>query len=156
MVGGTYYVITRELPLWVIVASLPYALGVTTVLLGKHLDKYDFDRRMNIGTLVVLLGEKNARTLTQASVALMYLSAAALVVTGVFLPTVLLVLLALPRARWLWGVFSQPKPKEPPAGDTIWPLWFVGVAFLHNRRFGSLYLLGLILQILVRAFVLKT
>jgi 1,4-dihydroxy-2-naphthoate polyprenyltransferase len=155
MVGGTYYVITRELPLWVLAASLPYALGVTTVLLGKHLDKYDFDKRMHINTLVVLLGEKNARRLTLALVALMYVTALALVVAGVLLPTVLLVLLALPAVRWMWAVFSKPKPTEPPPDDPIWPLFFVGIAFLHNRRFGSFYLLGIVLDIAVRAFILK-
>ncbi len=155
MVGGTYYVITRELPLWVLAASLPYALGVTTVLLGKHLDKYDFDKRMHINTLVVLIGEQNARRLTLALVILMYVLALALVLTGVLLPTVLLVLLALPAARWMWIIFAKPKPTEPPPDDPIWPLFFVGIAFLHNRRFGSFYLLGIVLDIAARAFILK-
>ncbi len=154
MVGGTYYIITQQLPLWVIVASLPYALGVTTVLFGKHLDKVDFDQSHGIRTLVVLLGERNARRLTQALVVLMYVAALGLVLAGIFLPTVLLVLLAVPSAWWLWGVFSKPKPTEPPPDDPIWPLFFVGIAFLHNRRFGSLYLLGIILHIAVRAFIL--
>lgn len=155
MVGGTFYVITHTLPPWVLAASLPYAFGVTTVLLGKHLDKYDFDRRMHINTLVVVLGEKNARRLTQACVGLMYLSVIALVFASPLLPTILLVLLALPSAWWLWGVFSQPKPTEPPPNDPIWPLYFVGVAFLHNRRFGSWFLLGLLLDLALRAFVIR-
>jgi MFS family permease len=39
MIGGTYYLLAGDLPLWVVIASLPYALGVTTVLFGKHIDK---------------------------------------------------------------------------------------------------------------------
>lgn len=164
MVGGTYYILARELPLWVIIASLPYALGVTTVLLGKHLDKYDFDRQHNIRTLVVMIGERNARRLTQWSTALMYVSTLALLlmglwlprsmtVMGVFMPTLLLVLLAVPSARGLWREFNKPKPTEKPAYDPIWPLYFVAIAFLHNRNFGGLYLLGIILDIALRAFL---
>ena len=37
MIGGTYYVTTGTLEPWVIVASLPYALLVSCVLLGKHI-----------------------------------------------------------------------------------------------------------------------
>lgn len=155
MVGGTYYIQTHELPLWVIVASLPYALGVTTVLFGKHLDKVDFDKRMGIRTFVVMIGEARARALTVVLVALMYVSAIALVLTGVLLPTVLLVVLALPSANWVLTAYRSTKPEKPPADYAGWPLWFVGFTFLHNRRFGMLYLLGIILHILLRAFVLK-
>ncbi len=149
MVGGTYFIQTQTLPLWVIVASLPYALGVTTVLFGKHLDKVDFDARNKTHTLVVLLGEGRARWMTKILVALMYVSTVALVVTGVFLPTALLVLFALPLAMWLWKIFSAPKPKTPPEWAIGWPLYFVGVAFIHNRRFGMLYLLGIVLNIAI-------
>jgi 1,4-dihydroxy-2-naphthoate octaprenyltransferase len=155
MVGGTYYIQTRELPLWVIAASLPYAIGVTTVLFGKHLDKLDFDRLMGIKTFVVLIGEKNARDLTIALVALMYVITVVLVLVKVFLPTVLLVLFALPLAMWVKTAYSFTKPDKPPIEYVGWPLWFVGFTFVHNRRFGSLYLLGILLHILLRAFVLR-
>ncbi len=154
MVGGTFYIQTRELPLWVIAASLPYALGVTTVLFGKHLDKIDFDRRTGTNTLVVLLGDKNARVLTVALIALMYITTVGLFVSGVFLPTVLLVLFALPLAAWVRVVYSFPKPDKPPFEYEGWPLWFVAVAFLHNRRFGLLYVSAILLDVLLRAFVL--
>jgi len=147
MVGGTYYIQTQTLPWWVLAASLPYALGVTTVLFGKHLDKVNFDAQNKTNTLVVLLGEKNARLVTRALVALMYILPVVLVAAGVFLPTVLLVALALPSALTLWKIFGAPKPKTPPAWAIGWPLYFVGVAFVHNRRYGMLYLLGIILHI---------
>lgn len=151
MVGGAYYIQTQTLPLWVIIASLPYALGVTTVLFGKHLDKVDFDANNKTNTMVVLLGEQRARTTAKIMVALMYVSTIALVIAGVFLPTVLLVLLAVPLAIWMWNIYSAPKPKTPPEWAIGWPLYFVGVAFVHNRRFGMLYLLGIILHIVVYA-----
>ena len=108
---------------------------------------------MHTNTFVVLIGEKNARYLTLLLIALMYVSAIALVVTGVFLPTVLLVSLALPTARWVWLVFTVPKPKEPPIAYPQWPLWYVAIAFLHNRRFGILYLIGIFSSVLLRALV---
>jgi 1,4-dihydroxy-2-naphthoate octaprenyltransferase len=153
MVGGTYYVLARELPAWVIVASLPYALGVTTVLLGKHLDKIDFDRRMRVRTLPVVIGEKRARWLTIAVTALMYLSTLYLVLSGDFLPWLLLAFLALPRANLLYRVYSQPRPAQLPEGYTGGPLWFVAISFLHNRRFGALYIGGLLLHVLTRLLV---
>jgi 1,4-dihydroxy-2-naphthoate octaprenyltransferase len=58
-----------------------------------------------------------------------------------------LVALALPSALTLWKIFGAPKPKTPPAWAIGWPLYFVGVAFVHNRRYGMLYLLGIILHI---------
>ncbi|TAH51417.1 MAG: prenyltransferase [Chloroflexota bacterium] len=149
MVGGTYYVQTQSLPLWVIIASLPYALGVTTVLFGKHLDKVAFDAGNKTNTMVVLLGETRARMTAKILVALMYLSTIVLVIAGVFLPTMLIVLFALPLAFWMWKIFSAPKPKTPPEWAIGWPLYFVGVAFIHNRRFGMLYLLGIILNIVI-------
>ena len=39
MIAGTYFVATGTLPGWVWVDSLPYAILVTTVLFGKHIDK---------------------------------------------------------------------------------------------------------------------
>ncbi len=52
-------------------------------------------------------------------------------------------------------VYRQPKPATPPAWypASAWPLWFVAFAFQHNRRFGSLFLLGLIADVVLRALV---
>ncbi len=150
MIGGTYYLLAGDLPLWVIVASLPYALGVTTVLFGKHIDKIDFDTRHRIRTLPIILGERNARAAVVVMIALMYLSTIALIIAGQFSLWLLLVLLALPLARTTIEIYRAPKPAAPPANYPGWPLWFVGFAFVHNRRFGSFFVLGLMLQIIFR------
>ena len=80
MIGGTYYVMAEELPGWVLLASVPYALGVTTVLFGKHLDKLDFDKSKGIRTMPIVLGESLARRVTIALSVLMYVSTAALAI----------------------------------------------------------------------------
>ena len=52
----------------------------------------------------------------------------------------------LPTFWTVAQVYRRPKPAEAPKNYPAgrWPLWFVGYAFWHNRRFGLLFLLGLI------------
>lgn len=150
MIGGTYYVMAEELPGWVLLASVPYGLGVTSVLFGKHLDKLSFDREHGVRTLPAILGEEPARRVTQALCLLMYASTTALAAWQE-MPALLLVVLALPTLVWALRFYDRPKPKERPEGYRGWPLWFVGVAFVHNRRFGLLFVGGLILQLIGEA-----
>ncbi len=152
MIGGAYYVMAGELPLWVVLASIPYALGVTTVLMGKHLDKLDFDRTRKIGTLPLLLGEATARRLTQLLSLAMYASVLGLVVWQ-RMPGLLLVAGALPLLRLVLRTYDAPKPSTPPERYPGWPLWFVGFTFIHNRRFGLLFVVGLALQVIGESFV---
>jgi 1,4-dihydroxy-2-naphthoate octaprenyltransferase len=150
MIGGTYYVSAGELPWWVVVASLPYAFGVTSVVMGKHLDKLEFDSRRRIRTLPVALGGASARRATQALLVAMYASTFALAVWQ-RMPGLLLVAGALPLLRLSLRAYGEPKPLAPPEGYPGWPLWFVAFAFIHVRRFGGLFLCGLVLQLAVEA-----
>lgn len=147
MIGGAYYVMAEELPWWVVLASVPYGLGVTTVLFGKHLDKLAFDRQKGIRTLPIVLGDSAARWLTIVLSAGMYISTAALAVWQEMWALVI-VAGALPLFLLVYRFYSRPKPAEKPAGYRGWPLWFVAVAFIHNRRFGLLFVAGLALQLL--------
>ena len=74
-----------------------------------------------------------------------------LVAVGWVGPWVLLVALAIPRLRSTLRIFGQPKPAAPPDWYPTrgWPLWFVGFAFVHVRRAGALFTLGLILNAIV-------
>jgi 1,4-dihydroxy-2-naphthoate octaprenyltransferase len=96
------------------------------------------------------VGERNARAAVIVMIALMYLSTIALVIAGQFSPLLLLIVLALPLAWTTVKAYRASKPQTPPANYAGWPLWFVGFAFVHNRRFGSLFVLGLLLQVIVR------
>jgi 1,4-dihydroxy-2-naphthoate octaprenyltransferase len=153
MIGGTYYVTAGELPsigIWL--ATIPYAITVTTVLIGKHIDKYEADKSKGINTLPVLLGEKNSLFLNMSLMALFYLVIAALVVTGTLGPWALLVVFAIPRLIKILKIYREPRPAEPPEDYPVWPLWFVSAAFFHNRLAGGLFVLGLILNLIIPVF----
>ena len=56
MIGGGYYVITGHWSGEVLLASVPYGLGVMSILLGKHIDQRPFDIGAGQHTLPVLMG----------------------------------------------------------------------------------------------------
>jgi len=152
MIGGGYYVITGVWDWQVVIAALPYALGVTTVIFGKHIDKIDMDKSRRIHTLPVLLGERASRFATVGMFILQYLSVGYLVLTGFFSPALLVVVFALRSFFRVLPIFRAPRPAEKPADyPDVWPNYFVAAAFVHNREFGMLYLLGLILESLLKA-----
>ena len=153
MVGGGYFVTTG---LWnwnVVLAGLPYALGVTTVIFGKHIDKYREDRSKGIHTVPVLIGEKAGRYTVMAMIALQYLSVIYLVAIRFFSPVMLVVLIALTLIPTVWQMYRRPKPETRPETypAEAWPLWFVAMAFEHNRRFGLWFLFGLIVETALHA-----
>jgi 1,4-dihydroxy-2-naphthoate octaprenyltransferase len=153
MIGGGYYVITGVWDWQVVLAGLPYALGVTTVIFGKHIDKIDMDKARGIHTLPVLLGEGVARYTVVGMFILQYLSVGYLVLSGFFSPVLLIVAFALQTFFQVLPMFRAPKPAEKPADyPDVWPNYFVASAFVHNRRFGMFYLLGLILESVIKLF----
>ncbi|MCZ6464019.1 MAG: prenyltransferase [Proteobacteria bacterium] len=145
MIGGTYYVTAGELAPWVLVASIPYGLLVTAVLMGKHVDKLETDTEKGIHTIPVLLGRERALFLTQELIVAFFAMVVILVLTGTLGVWTLLVLLAIPRAWRILKVLSKPPPDEPPPGYPLWPLWYVASAFLVTRLAGGFFVLGLIL-----------
>ena len=125
------------------------------VIFGKHIDKFGADKAKGIHTLPVLLGERAARYAAIGMMALQYILTIYRVAIGYFTPALLIVLLALTAAPLVFGVYLQPKPAERPEQypASTWPLWFVAFAFLHNRRFGLFFLLGLIGDLALRSLL---
>jgi 1,4-dihydroxy-2-naphthoate octaprenyltransferase len=146
MIGGGYYVITGVWDWRVALAGLPYALGPTTVIFGKHIDKHDPDKQKGIHTVPVIIGEKAARYAALGLIALMYLLVIYLVITGFFSPAMLVVLLALTAIPQVWGMYRQPRPAERPDWfpAEAWPTYFAAVSFFHNRRYGLWFMAGLL------------
>src|SRR5215470_14012966 len=109
MVGGGYAMIAGQVSASVFYASIPYGLGVMSILVGKHIDQMDFDSGKAIRTLPVLLGERAARAMNVATVALIYLVTAALIALGQLTPFAAIIALALPRALRAIGLMRQPR-----------------------------------------------
>ena len=143
MIAGTYYSAVGDLPWQVWVASVPYGLLCTTVLMGKHIDKIPYDEPAGTRTLPVLLGEVRARTLTKGLLVAFYVTSAVAVVLGALPWPVLLVVAAAPVLVKALQALSRPRPDEPPAGFPVWPLWFAAICFVHTRRAGLLLVVGL-------------
>jgi 1,4-dihydroxy-2-naphthoate octaprenyltransferase len=146
MIGGVFYVTTGVLPPWVIVASMPYAFLVTTVLLAKHVDKYEADSAKGIHTLPVIMGRDRALFLTQELMVAYFVLVLCLVMVGTLGVWTLLTFLAVPRLWKVLKVLNRPKPEQAPPRYPIWPLWYVAFAMSVNRLAGGLLVLGLLLD----------
>jgi 1,4-dihydroxy-2-naphthoate octaprenyltransferase len=157
MVGGGFYVLTGAWDWNVALAGLAYSLGVTAALMGKHIDKLNADAALHIRTLPVLLGDRLARYTTLALIILQYLVVIYLMVIGFFTPLMLIVFLSLPMFfKTVLPMYRHPRPTERPEDypAEIWPLWFVASAFAFSRRFGMLFLGGLLLDTILRLLIL--
>jgi len=150
MIGGGHFVLTGEWSWSVVLASLPYVLGVTTVIFGKHIDKLDMDQKKGIHTLPVVIGEKASRYAVLAMMIAPYFITLYLVIAKFFTPVMLMVFLAVPTFLQYYPIFLKPKPATRPEGQLGWPLYFVGYAFYNNRKFGSLFMFGLLIDVLLR------
>ena len=128
MVGGTFLAATGTIAPWVLLVSVPYALLVTSVLFGKHIDKIEADTKLGVRTLPVILGEARARVVGQWLMILFYPLTLVAVLAGWIGPWVLLVVLGDPAAARCAGRSSASPSRRArhPAPERGWPLWFVG------------------------------
>ncbi len=149
MIGGTYYVTAGTMPAWVWLACVP-------VRDHRH-DGPDRQARRQAragrrraastrcrccsGSERVAPAQPGPDGRRSTSIVV------ALVAIGAVGPGVLLVAFALPRLVTVLKAYSQPKPAAPPPGYHIWPLWYVALAFHHNRLAGALFVLGLIVNV---------
>ena len=156
MIGGGYYVITHTWNWNVVTAGIPYVLGVTTVIFGKHIDKIEIDKVKRIFTLPVLIGEKAARYAVLTMMILPYFITAFLIISRFFTPVMVIVLMAIPTLLKTYPTLLKPKPVTRPAdfpdGQGGWPLYFAPLAFVNNRSFGIWFLMGLVLDLVLRLF----
>jgi 1,4-dihydroxy-2-naphthoate octaprenyltransferase len=149
MIGGTFLIATGTILPWVWIASLPYAILVTTVLFGKHIDKIVPDSARGVHTLPVILGEARAKAVASGLMIVFYPVVIGAAAVGFVGPWVALVVLGIPRLVATLRVYQRERPAAPPPNYPIWPLWFVSAAFIHTRRAGGLLLLGLVLNALL-------
>jgi 1,4-dihydroxy-2-naphthoate polyprenyltransferase len=154
MIGGGYYVLAHHWDWQVSLASVPYVLGVTTVIFGKHIDKLKMDTERGIHTLPVLIGERAARYMVLGMMVLSYIIMGYLIAVKFFTPALAVVLFALPTFLRTYPALLKPKPETRPEGfpdgQGGWPLYFAPLAFVNNRAFGMWFMLGLIADVILR------
>jgi len=150
MVCGTYYSAVGAVGGDVVLASLPYGLLCTTLLMGKHIDKIPYDAPLGIRTLPVIFGEAHARVVTLAMMVGFYLLVGVAVLAGAMPWPALLVVVALPRLVEVWPHFRRPPPDQPPPDYPVWPLWYAALAWVHVRLAGALLVVGLAIGAVLR------
>ncbi|HKY55776.1 MAG TPA: prenyltransferase [Anaerolineales bacterium] len=154
LIPGIYAILAGGIPSNlpnIIMAGMAFGFGFGSFNFGKHIDKIEADKKKGVGSLPVRLGESTARMFNIFTVILSYALVLYLVfVARFFSPTVLLVFLAAGRGWRVIKLLNQPRPKEAPPGFALWPRWFSTPQLLHIRLFGGLYILGIILDILLR------
>jgi 1,4-dihydroxy-2-naphthoate octaprenyltransferase len=157
LVVGVYVVLAKGWTdnAWLVaLTGVPFGLSVASINIGKHIDKIADDKKKGVGTLPVRLGEKAARYTNIASIVLAYLVIVYLIFFPRYLtPVMLIVFIASKRALLAMGVLSKPRPEEPPEDFEVWPTWFSAFNFYHNRLFGGLLILGLIVDVVLRIYL---
>jgi 1,4-dihydroxy-2-naphthoate octaprenyltransferase len=114
------------------------------------------DKKLNIHTLPVVIGEKTARITLLVMLVLQYVLTFVLVLGGYYTLLMAAILLAIPTFRKIWPMFKAPKPAEKPADyPDVWPNYFVAAAFIHNRSFGVWFMLALIVDSILKVYILK-
>ena len=151
MVGGTFYVVAGHWSWDVCWLSLIFALGPTSVIFGKHIDKLEEDHSKGVHSMPVILGDALSRKMVTGMLLAQYLLSAVLVISGSFSWPLLLVLMSLPKLRQTLETFKTSKPTARPSNfpQEIWPLWFSAFAFSHTRIFTSLFLTGVLIDVLL-------
>ncbi len=149
MIFGGYFVIAGKFSPNALLVSIPYGLGVMTILVGKHVDQESYDVRKGIHTMPVIIGERMARVVAIASIVLMYVFTFASIAYGALAVTAVLVLLNYKKVARAIRILSSNRPEKPPEGYIGWPLWYHRQCLIHNKGFGWLYIAALLVTVLV-------
>ncbi|MFW6415242.1 MAG: 1,4-dihydroxy-2-naphthoate octaprenyltransferase [Thermodesulfobacteriota bacterium] len=138
MVEGSYFVQRQTFSLEAFWISIPFGVIVALVLLANNLRDIAHDKRQNIRTIAIILGEKRGFHLYAALVALAYLCILFMVVFKVLSFWSLIVLASLPLAVKIFRTMLQKIPDDADA-----------MTAQLDTAFGVLLLISLILEVLV-------
>lgn len=136
MAGGTLIALTGRHTLLQGLVYAPFAIAVSLVLIGKHMDKYEYDSVKGVGTLPVRLGLGATRIV--ASLLALALPIAEVIALYMYehSPVALLPMASLPLYFYAYRILSREKPREPPKGWDVWPLWYVAAAYMVMDALG--------------------
>ena len=155
MMGGVCSMVTNSaFNTRYVIAGLPYSLGVTSIIFGKHIDKLEEDEGKSIYTMPVLMGSTLSRYFLAFLSLAQYVLTLLLVVFNYLPKWSLICALSSPTCIKCIGYFLSSKPKAKEEIDDknlrlVWPNYYVAIAFAHNRIFGFLFILGLLMSIII-------
>lgn len=151
MVGGSYFVASGYWSNSAALIGTLYALGPTTVIFGKHIDKLEMDKSKEIYSLPVLLGEPLARKIAQLMMVSPFIVAAYLFSENILGYGVLFLVITLPVVIRTMTIFANNRPEVMPEGfrEEVWPLWYAPHAFQYTKRFSLAFLLMLLTDYLL-------
>lgn len=155
MITGGYYVISGTLSYVPLIASIPYGLGVMSILWGKHIDQMDYDSGKGIRTMPVIIGGRASKAMGAVIISSAFIITLISVLYGILPVTLVIVAISIPPA--LRGIqrFRGSRPEKPPEGFVGWPLWYHRGALTFNKRFGWSYILSfLVCAILIHFSVI--
>ncbi len=144
MAGGTLLALAGSHPATAALVYTPFAATVSLVLIGKHMDKIEDDARAGVATLPVRLGPRASRRLASLVAA----AATPLAALGLYAHTgnllaALAALAALPPSLAAAAALSREKPRGPPRGWKVWPLWYAAWGFVAMDSLGRATIAGL-------------
>ncbi len=144
MVLGAYYVMAREFSWLPVIAALPLGFMVAAIMHANNLRDLDADKAVNKKTLAVRLGRPGARIEYLVLVAGAYVAVIVLILLRVLPLTTALVLVTLPEAYRLIGIFNTSEE------NALLHQAMGRTARLHGR-FGLWLVVGWALALLARA-----
>ena len=176
MVGGTFMALTGEsfgtaALNNAFLVSIPFGLTSMTVVMGKHMDKYEADTAKPVHTLPVIIGMNWASKVCQFTIISFFIFSLVTIIEGHYAMAV--VIFALPRAIYVMKKFNDPIPDtQKEAFDIafealplhlkekvveqdmedifpVWPLWYVAWAFHFVKIAGAMFVLGLVIDTLI-------
>ncbi|HLI45993.1 MAG TPA: prenyltransferase, partial [Geobacterales bacterium] len=142
MVGGSYFAITGSLDLNVFLISIPYALMVMLILFGKHIDKYESDKKLGVKTLPVVIGIENAKKVSIFIGLLSYIFIMIFIVLRLLPLTTSIIFLTIPFYFAFSKYYLSHEKK----------IWYVAASLWLNRFFGIFFVLGLLLALVLKNF----
>ena len=145
---GTYYVMTSEFSMEVLLLSLPNAFMITAVLCGNEMRDYHEDRKAGVGTLCGQMSYENGMKLYIAENVIAFPILVALVIAGVAPVGCLLAMLTLYDLNILYRN-SRRAHEDPHSGFMLVPL-----CFKLNWHFGVLMVAGYVIQLIILPMVI--
>jgi 1,4-dihydroxy-2-naphthoate octaprenyltransferase len=138
MIQGAYLAQRQVLSLQALFVSVPFGIFVGLVLLANNLRDIDYDSRLNVKTMGILLGSRRGFLLYTMMLVTAYLYTIGMAVSGVLSAWTLLVLLSLPSA---FGLLRSFKGEMPQTADAI--------TAKQGSMFGVLFIIALVLTQMV-------